>query len=78
MPLIDAFGTRVERISGDIVKNSTLPERSWLNVSVSEPSWLVGKILRSNRPPVSVRSASAISRARMFIGCVSGRLLAYL
>jgi hypothetical protein len=28
----------------DSVKNSTPPERIWLSISVSEPSWLDGKI----------------------------------
>ena len=78
MPLIEAGSTSVDRISPDKVKNSTPPERTWLSVSVSEPSWLDGKICRSKRPPVSCLIAAAISRARTFIGCVSGRLLAYL
>ena len=78
MPLIEAGSTSVDRISPDKVKNSTPPERTWLSVSVSEPSWLDGKICRSKRPLVSCLIAAAISRARTFIGCVSGRLLAYL
>ena len=78
MPLIEAGSTSVDRISPDKVKNSTPPERTWLSVSVSEPSWLDGKICRSKRPSVSCLIAAAISRARTFIGCVSGRLLAYL
>ncbi len=78
MPLIEAAGTSVARISPDSVKNSTPPERIWESVSVSEPSWLDGKICRSNAPLVSCLMAAAISRARIFIGCVSGRLLAYL
>ena len=57
------------------VKNSTPPERTWLKVSVSEPSWLAGNTCSSKRPPVSCLMAAAISRARTFIGCVSGRLL---
>ena len=78
MPLIEAAGTSVARIRPDSVKNSTPPERTWLSMSVSEPSWLFGKICRSKRPLVSVLIAAAISLARMFSGCVSGRLLAYL
>src|SRR3974390_3302821 len=78
MPLIEAAGTSVERIKPDSVKNSTPPERVWLNVSGSDPNWLDGKICRSKRPLVSCLIAAAISRARTFIGCVSGRLLAYL
>ena len=78
MPLIDAAGTRVDRIRPDSVKNSTPPERIWLSMSVSEPSWLLGKIWRSKRPLVSVLIASAISLARAFMGWESGRLLAYL
>jgi hypothetical protein len=46
MPLIEAAGTSVDKISPDSVKNSTPPERIWLSVSVSEPSWLLGKICR--------------------------------
>jgi hypothetical protein len=40
MPLIEAGSTKVDRIRPDSVKNSTPPERTWLSVSVSEPSWL--------------------------------------
>ena len=36
------------RIRPDSVKNSMPPERIWLSISVSEPSWLFGKICRSN------------------------------
>ena len=79
MPLIEAAGTSVDRIRPDSVKNSTPPERSWLSVSVSEPSWLDGKYLRSRSGRwFPALMAAAISRARTFIGCVSGRLLAYL
>ncbi len=78
MPLIDAAGTSVARIRPDSVKNSMPPDRIWLSMSVSEPSWLFGKICRSKRPLVSVLIAAAISLARTFIGCESGRLLAYL
>src|SRR5690348_7224767 len=78
MPLIDAAGTSVDKISPDKVKNSMPPERTWLNMSVSEPSWLLGKICRSKRPLVSALIAAAISLARTFIGWESGRLLAYL
>src|SRR6516164_9517597 len=49
MPLMEAAGTSVERIRPESVKNSTPPERSWLSVSVSEPSWLLGKIWISRR-----------------------------
>src|SRR5690349_11087803 len=78
MPLIEAAGTRVARIRPDSVKNSTPPERTWLSMSVSEPSWLFGDTCRSNRPLVSVLIAAAISRARATNGCDSGRLLANL
>ena len=78
MPLIEAAGTSVDRIRPDSVKKSTPPERSWLSMSVSAPSWLFGKICMSKRPLVSVLIAAAISLARTFIGCVTGRLLAYL
>ncbi|CKV08811.1 Uncharacterised protein [Mycobacterium tuberculosis] len=65
-------------MSPDSVKNSTPPARNWLSTSVSEPSWLFGKIWMSTWPLVSARIASAISLARVFIGCETGRLLAYL
>ena len=78
MPLIEALGTSVDRISGDSVKNSTPPERTWLSMSVSAPSWLLGNIWMATRPPVSSRILSTASCARTFIGCASGRLLAYL
>src|SRR3954467_1749231 len=78
MPLIDAAGTSVAKIRPDNVKNSTPPERIWLSMSVSDPSWLFGKICRSNRPLVSALIAAAISLARAFMGWPSGRLLAYL
>ncbi len=78
MPLIEVAGTRVDKIRPDSVKNSMPPERSWLSMSVSEPSWLFGNSWMSTRPLVSARMASAISLARRFIGCVTGRLFAYL
>ena len=64
MPLIEATGTSVARIRPDSVKNSTPPERTWLSMSVSEPSWLFGKIWMSTRPLVSALIAAAISLAR--------------
>ena len=78
MPVIEAAGTSVERIRPESVKNSMPPERTWLSMSVSEPSWLFGKISIETRPLLSVRMASAISLARWFIGCATGRLFAYL
>ena len=78
MPLIEAAGTKVARIKPDSVKNSTPPERIWLSMSVSEPSWLFGKTCKSTRPWVSALIAADISRARTLSGWVSGRLLAYL
>src|SRR5579871_2799000 len=78
MPLIEAAGTSVDRIRPDSVKNSMPPDRIWLSMSVSEPSWLFGKICRSNLPLVSALIAAAISLARVFSGWESGRLLAYL
>ena len=78
MPVIEAAGTKVERIRPESVKNSIPPERTWLSMSVSDPNWLLGKILISTRPEVSFLIASAISTARRFIGWVIGRLLAYL
>src|ERR1700746_1877625 len=78
MPLIEAAGTSVDRIRPDNVKNSMPPERIWLSISVSDPSWLFGKICRSKRPLVSALIAAAISLARVLSGWLSGRLLAYL
>ena len=67
-PLIDAAGTKVERIRPDRVKKSTAPERIWPSVSVSEPSWLEGKICSSKRPPVSSLILFAASCARTLRG----------
>ncbi|MNR61044.1 hypothetical protein D3C85_1826730 [compost metagenome] len=78
MPESEALATSVERISGESVKNSTPPERTWLSMSVSEPSWLFGKIWMSTRPLVSSLIFATASLARTFIGCATGRLLAYL
>ena len=75
---MEAFGTSVERIRPERVKNSTAPERTWLSTSVSEPSWLLGKIWISTLPPVSSLTFATASCARWFIGCVTGRLFAYL
>src|SRR5256714_13527912 len=77
-PLIEATGTSVERISPESVKNSIAPERSWLSMSVSEPSWLLGKIWISTRPFVSCLMRSIASTARTLSGCAVGELLAYL
>src|SRR2546423_13278125 len=78
MPLMEAAGTRVDRMSPDRVKNSIAPERSWLSMSVSEPSWLLGKIWISTRPLVSCLMRSIASTARTLSGCAVGELLAYL
>ncbi len=78
MPLIEALATSVDRMSGDSVKNSTPPDRTWLSMSVSAPSWLFGNIWIATRPSVSSRILSMASCARTFIGCEIGRLLAYL
>ena len=77
-PLIDATGTSVARIRPDSVKNSIAPERNWLSMSVSEPSWLFGKIWISTRPLVSCLIRSIASTARTLSGCATGELLAYL
>src|SRR5215469_6958373 len=78
MPLIEAAGTKADRIRPYSVKIAMPPDRIWLSMSVSEPSWLFGKICRSNLPLVSALMAAAISLARVFSGWESGRLLAYL
>src|SRR4051794_37575628 len=77
-PLIEETGSSVERIRPDRVKNSIAPERSWLSMSVSEPSWLLGKIWISTRPLVSCLMRSIASTARTLSGCAVGELLAYL
>ena len=78
MPLTAACGTSEARISPDSVKNSMPPERSWLSMSVSDPSWLAGNTWISSLPLLSAFTRSAISRLRTFSGCAGGRLLAYL
>ena len=50
------------------VKNSIAPERSWLNMLVSEPSSPFGKISIWTRPLVSALIFSAACEARWFIG----------
>src|SRR5579871_4041806 len=77
-PLIEATFTSVARIRPDSVKNSMAPERSWLSMSVSEPSWLFGKIWISTRPLVSFLIRSTASVMRTLSGWVTGELLAYL
>ncbi len=47
-------------------------------MSVSLPSWFDGKIWNTTRPFDSLSMRSANSFARRFIGCVAGRLFAYL
>ena len=76
MPLIDATGTSVDRISPDNVKKSIAPERTCDSMSVSEPSWLFGNTWMSTRPPESFKIACAALWARTFNGCTAGRLLA--
>src|SRR3954463_3988702 len=63
-------GTKVARIEPDRLKNSTLPLRTWVSRSVSEPSWLAGNSLISSRPPVASRMRSIASWSRVLIGCV--------
>ena len=60
------------------MKNSIAPERTWLSMSVSQPSWLFGKTWISTRPLVSCLMRSIASMARTLSGCVTGELLAYL
>jgi len=47
-------------------------------MSVSPPNWLLGKISISTRPRDSSLIFAIASWARMFIGCITGELLAYL
>ena len=49
---IAAIGTAFT-IGEPMVKMSIAPERTWLNMSVVEPSWLFGKISISSRPLVA-------------------------
>src|SRR5581483_7963016 len=77
-PLIEATFTSVARIRPDSVKNSMAPERSWLSMSVSEPSWLFGNTWISTRPLVSFLIRATASLARTLSGWSSGELLAYL
>ena len=78
MPLSEALGTKVDRISGESMKKSTPPPRSWLRTSVSAPSWLCGKTVISILPSLSSLIRSFASSTRTFDGCVSGWLLASL
>jgi hypothetical protein len=77
-PLSEAFGTNVDRISGESMKKSTPPERSWLRTSVSAPSWLCGNTVISIRPSLCSLMRSFASCTRMFDGWVRGWLLASL
>jgi hypothetical protein len=76
MLLIAATGTAFT-IGEPMVKMSIAPERTWLNMSVLEPSWLLGKTSISSRPLVCALIAAAASWARVLIGCVAGRSLPY-
>ena len=78
MPLIEAAGTSVARIRPDSVKNSTPPERIWRERIGVGAELADRENLQVEAPSVSCLMAAAISRARMFMGWVSGRLLAYL
>ena len=73
-----ASGTSVCRIRPDSGKMSMAPERTCDSMSVSPPSWLLGKIWISTLPPLSFFTASAASRTRMLEGWVVGMLLAHL
>ena len=77
-PLMAASGTRVDRISPDRVKNSMAPERTWLSMSVSVPSWLFGNREMSSAPPVAALMRAAASGWRLFMGWLTGRLVASL
>src|SRR3954465_10580003 len=78
MPVIAAFGTKVERMRGERVNSWTAPERNWLRVSVSDPSWLFGKTWMSTLPPVSALIRFAASASWMCKGWVVGWLWASL
>src|SRR6266702_370402 len=78
MPLIEAIGTSVDRMTVDRLKNSTAPERSWDSTSVSPPSWLFGNSSISSAPLLSFLMRSNACCRRMFSGWVSGRLVANL
>jgi hypothetical protein len=78
MPLIEAIGTKVDRMTVDRLKNSTPPERSWDSTSVSPPSWLFGNSSSSSAPLLSFLMRSNACCRRMFNGWVSGRLVANL
>ena len=74
MPLMDAGGTSVDRISPDRVMKSMPPARNWLSMSVSEPSWLAGNTRISTAPLVSCAMRDAASCARTLSGWLGGRL----
>jgi hypothetical protein len=73
-----ASGTNVDRISPDSVKNWMAPERTWLSMSGSLPSWLLGNSSIASCPFVAVLMRSMAAAMRTFIGCVTGRLVANL
>src|SRR6266436_7892672 len=78
IPLIEAIGTSVDRMTLDRLKNSTAPERSWDSTSVSPPSWLFANSSISSTPLLSRLMRSKACCRRTFSGCVNGKLVANL
>ena len=76
MPLMEASGTKVDRMRPDRLNIWIAPVRNCDSMSVSPPSWLLGKIWMSTRPPDCARMRSTASRNRTFIGCCATLLLA--
>src|ERR1700738_931990 len=79
MPQMEAEGMSVDRtFTPESEKHSNAPERSWENMSLSPPSWLLGNSCKSNLPLVSCLIASAALRACTLSGWVSGTLVPHL
>ena len=57
------------------MKNSIAPERNWLNISVSEPSWLFGKDLDLDPAVGFLFDPLHRFAARTLSGCATGRVV---
>src|SRR5215813_5745339 len=77
MPLIEAIGTKVARISPERLNISIAPARNCESMAVSPPSWLFGKIWISMRPFDSSRILSTALANCTLTGWATTTLLAY-
>jgi hypothetical protein len=76
--LIEATLTRDDSTSGEQVKNSSAPVRICDSMSVSPPSWLLGNIAISSRPPDSALILSAALCIATVTGWLACTWLPYL